>query len=191
MFAELFLGGHAFGVRFEVSCEVRPAELAACERQVGVGPPAIGDHDRLGVGEQLFGVVLVTVGGDVQVGVTLVEDAPQRAALPGGPPARFVHVHRPACSQPLEQVIARLLERVGDAGEDRVDRAAADPRPEQLLAQLDDIATRDPVAHRQRRDRGLQTRPKRARSNLCAAAWRAGGARTRGSARAGSDARSP
>jgi hypothetical protein len=28
--AELFLGGHAFGVRFEVACEVRPAELAAC-----------------------------------------------------------------------------------------------------------------------------------------------------------------
>src|ERR1700694_4878296 len=38
VFAELALCGHAFGVRLEVTGEVRPAELAACERQVGVGP---------------------------------------------------------------------------------------------------------------------------------------------------------
>jgi hypothetical protein len=31
--AELFLGDHAFSVRFEVACEVRPTELAALERR--------------------------------------------------------------------------------------------------------------------------------------------------------------
>jgi hypothetical protein len=60
-------------------------------------------------------VVFVTVRRDVQIGVTVVEDAPQRAALPGGPPARFVHVRRGAGPEPLEQVIARLFERVGDS----------------------------------------------------------------------------
>jgi hypothetical protein len=108
----------------------------------------------------------MAVGGDVQVGVTLVEDAPQRTALPGGPPPGLVHVHRPAASQPLEQVVAGLLERVGDAGEDRIDRAGTDPRPIQLLAQLDDITTRDAVAHRQRRDGRLQPRTKRAGRDL-------------------------
>jgi hypothetical protein len=71
-------------------------------------------------------VVLVTVAGDLQVGVTLIEDAPQRAALTGGPPPGFVQVHRSGCSQLLEQVIAGLLERAGDAANDRVDRASAD-----------------------------------------------------------------
>jgi hypothetical protein len=35
-------------------------------------------------------------------------------------------------------------------------------RAEQLLAQLDDVAARDPVAHRQHRDRGGMARPERA-----------------------------
>jgi hypothetical protein len=48
---------------------VSPADLAAFEWEVAIGPPAVGGHDRLGVGEQIFGVVFVTVGGDVQIGV--------------------------------------------------------------------------------------------------------------------------
>ncbi len=79
-----------------------------------VGPPAIRGHDRLGVGEQLLGVVLVTVGRDVQVGVTLIEDAPQRAALTRGPPARLVHIHGARCREALQQVRVRLGERVRD-----------------------------------------------------------------------------
>jgi hypothetical protein len=125
--AELFLAGHAFGVRFEVTGEVCPADLAALEREVAIGPPAVRGHDRPGVGEQVLGVVFVTVDGDVQVGVTLVEDAPQRAALTGGPPPGLVHVHRGTGAQPLEQVIARVRQRVGDTGEHLVDRAGTDP----------------------------------------------------------------
>jgi hypothetical protein len=54
------------------------------------------------------------------------------------------------------------LERIARAGQDRVDRAAADPGTEQFLAQLDAIPARDAVSHRQRRDRGPQPQPGRA-----------------------------
>ena len=62
--AELFLGGEAFGVRGEVALQVRPAELAAAQWQVPIGPPAIGGHDRVGVGRAALGVILVAVAGD-------------------------------------------------------------------------------------------------------------------------------
>jgi hypothetical protein len=39
--AELFLGAHAFGVRFEVTREVSPTDLAASEREMAIGPPAV------------------------------------------------------------------------------------------------------------------------------------------------------
>ena len=98
---------------------------------------------------------------------------------------------RPGCARSRSSRSSHgSLERVGDAGEDRVDRAAADPRPEQLLAQLDDVAARDAVAHRQRRDRCLQARTKRAPGDLRRKLCPPRGARTRGSAPAGSDARS-
>jgi hypothetical protein len=58
-----------------------------------------------------------------------------------------------------------LCQRVGGAREDRVDGARRDPRAEQLLAQLDDVAAADAVAHRQRHHGGLQPRPERARCN--------------------------
>ncbi len=58
------------------------------------------------------------------------------------------------------------MQRVGGAGEDRVDGAGRDPRAEQLLAQLDDIAAAHAVAHRQGHDRRLQARPERACGDL-------------------------
>ena len=60
--AELLLGGEAFGVRGEVPPQVRPADLAAGEREVRIGPPAVGGDDRLRVGQELLGVILVAVG---------------------------------------------------------------------------------------------------------------------------------
>jgi hypothetical protein len=39
--AELLLGSDAFGVGFEVASQVRPADLAATDGQMVVGPPAI------------------------------------------------------------------------------------------------------------------------------------------------------
>ena len=134
-------------------------------------------------------MILVTVGSDVQIGVALIEDAPQRAALPGGPPAGLVHVHRVRPAKRLQQVGVGLGERVAGAGEDRVDRARADPRAEQLLAQLDHVAARDAVAHRERRDGRLKTGPERALGDLRRQLGRAGARRSPGSARADTDAR--
>jgi len=68
-------------------------------------------------------VVLVTVGRDLQVSVTLIEDAPQCAALPCGPPARLVHVHRASLTKPPQQIGVWLGEGIAGAREDRLDRA--------------------------------------------------------------------
>src|SRR4051812_46111810 len=62
--AEGLLGSESLGMGFEVASQVRPADLASFHEQVRVGPPTIGGDDRAGVGEQLAGMVLVTVGAD-------------------------------------------------------------------------------------------------------------------------------
>jgi hypothetical protein len=79
-FAEGLLGGEAFGVRGEVALQVRPADLAAAQRQVRVGPPAIRRDDRAGVREQSPGLVLVAIGRDAQHGMAVGESAPQACA---------------------------------------------------------------------------------------------------------------
>jgi hypothetical protein len=111
-------------------------------------------------------VVFVAVGANAQHRVTVGERAPQRAPLAGGAPAGLIHVQRRRGTDALEQVGVGLLEGVGDPGQDRVDRPGADPGAEQLLAQLDDVAARDAVTHRQHRDRGVKARPERARRNV-------------------------
>ena len=90
----------------EVPLQVSPAELATLQWQVRKGPPAIRGDDRLRVGQEILGVVLVTIGGDVKVCMAIVKDAPQRATLSGGPPAGLIHVHIAAFTQALEQAIA-------------------------------------------------------------------------------------
>ena len=45
--AEFVLGGEAVGVGGEVALQMRPADLAAAQREVRVGPPAIRRDDRL------------------------------------------------------------------------------------------------------------------------------------------------
>ena len=107
-------------------------------------------------------MVLVAVGGDAQHGVPVGEGAPQRAALPRGAPARLVHVEVLGGPDALLQVVVRVFERVRDARQDRVDGAGADPRSEQLLAQLNDVTAADAVAGRQHRQRGVIARPERA-----------------------------
>ena len=59
-------------------------------------------------------MVLVAVCGDVQERVTLIEDAPQGAALPGGPPAGLVHVHRPAGAQSIQEVLNLAILAIQD-----------------------------------------------------------------------------
>jgi hypothetical protein len=102
-------------------------------------------------------VILVTVGRDLKVGVTPIEDAPQCAALTSGPPAGLVHVHRTGLTKPPQQIGVWLGQRLRGPAENRVHRARADPAGEQLLATLNDVAARDAVAHRKRRDGRLKT----------------------------------
>jgi hypothetical protein len=40
LLAEGLLGGKPFGVGLEVAAQMRPADLAATERQMAIGPPA-------------------------------------------------------------------------------------------------------------------------------------------------------
>jgi hypothetical protein len=98
--------------------------------------------------------------------VARAEGAPEEAPLAAQPPAGLVHVDVAGAADGGEQVRVGRLERVAGALQDRLDAARAEPRREQLLAALDDIAARDPVAHRQRHDRRLQPGPERARGDL-------------------------
>src|SRR4051795_11210560 len=77
-------------------------------------------------------------------------------------PAGLVHVDRARRADTRKDVVAGLGQRVGGPREDRVDRAGADARSKQLLAELDEVAAADAVADRQHRDRGLIARPERA-----------------------------
>ena len=73
-------------------------------------------------------MIVVTACGDLQDRVALGEHAPDRALGAAQPPAGLVHVDRPGRTDLVEQVLARLGQRVGGAGEDRVDRPGTDPR---------------------------------------------------------------
>jgi hypothetical protein len=59
-----------------------------------------------------------------------------------------------------------LSQRLAGASEDRVHRPRADPRAEQLLAELHNITARDTVASREGRDGRVKTGTKRALGNL-------------------------
>lgn len=88
-------------------------------------------------------MIFVAIRGDGQHRVAVGERAPQRAlGAPKAPPG-LVHVHGRREADLLEQVGVGLGERVTRALKDRLDAAAADPRGEQLLAQLDRVAARD------------------------------------------------
>jgi hypothetical protein len=125
--AEFALDAAAVGVEGEIALQMRPADLPPLEWQVAVGPPAIAGDDRPGVGEQRLGAVLVTVGLNGQDRVALGDGAPERALAPLPPPAGLIHVQRPRPGDPFEQVLTGLGQRIGGAGEDRIDGADRDP----------------------------------------------------------------
>src|SRR6266536_2655093 len=108
-------------------------------------------------------VLLATVRRDPQNGRLFAEGAPERARLAAQVPAGLVDVERRRCTGPLEQLVVDRRQRLGGAGEDRVDRPDCDRAAKQLLHQLNDLSTRKTVANRQGCDRRLQLRPKQAR----------------------------
>ena len=172
---------------------MRPADLAASERQVVIGPPAIRGHDRCAVAEQLAGVVLVTVGGDpIARRCLLGERAPQRPALRlcSRQPVSSMF-SRPERRNAAEQIVVGQLERVAARVEDRVDAAGrrsgrrtaprtARPRPGARRG-CAPTASRPPPG----------TRAERAASDLRGQRRLSPRPRNQGSAPAGTDARSP
>src|SRR6266536_5314879 len=91
--------------------------------------------------------------------VCLPKAPPERARLAAQVPAGLVDVERRRCTGPLEQLVVDRRQRLGGAGEDRVDRPDCDRAAKQLLHQLNDLSTRKTVANRQGCDRRLQLRP--------------------------------
>jgi hypothetical protein len=69
----------------------------------------------------------VAVGLDAQDRVTVGEHPPQRALGSAQAPAGLVHIDRRRVADPVHEILTRLGQGVGDPGEDRVDRAGADP----------------------------------------------------------------
>ena len=92
--------------------------------------------------------------------------APQCALVALQPPAGLVDVDVRRAADLGQELVVGHLQRVAGALQDRLDAAGADPRREQLLAQLDDVTARDAVAHRQRHDGGLQARTEGAGGDL-------------------------
>src|SRR5271170_4637402 len=133
----------------------------------------------------------MTVGGDLEIGVLVGERAPQRSLGSMQTPAGLIHVQMPACAHRVKQILVGFGEGARDPGEHPSNGASRQTRLEELFAELDRVTTRDTVADRERRDRGLQPGPKMARSDLSGAAGPCAWLRIRGNAHAGSDARSP
>src|SRR5438874_9772354 len=86
---------------------------------------------------------------------------PHRAVLAGQEPAGLIDVDCPAAQHLAGGTLVRPGEQPAGTLADLVDRADRDPDPEQLPEQLAHVAPRDPVARRQRHDRGLQSRSER------------------------------
>lgn len=94
-----------------------------------VSPPTVGGHDRRGVGQQLLGVILVTVGGEVKYGMAGSEHPPQRALGALQPPAGLVHVQAVAGAHQREQVFVGSFQGIARARE-----GIASIVPEQMRA---------------------------------------------------------
>lgn len=65
--AELRVGAAALGVEGKIALQMRPTGLPTADGQMAVGPPAIAGDDRLRVGEQVLGTILVAVGSTLRI----------------------------------------------------------------------------------------------------------------------------
>ena len=95
----------------------------------------------------------------------------KRAPAAAQAPAGLVNVDGRGVADVPEQTVVGDGQRMPGALHDRVDRAARKRAAKQLLEQLDEVASGDAVSHRQRCDRGLQSRAEGAgwdlRRQLC------------------------
>src|SRR6266571_3744330 len=154
------------GVEGEVAAQMRPADLPPFRLEAVVRAETIGANDAGElVADQPVQVLLAAVGRDPQYRRLFAEGAPERARLAAQVPAGLVDVERASRTGPLEQLVVDRCQRLGGAGEDRVDRPDCDRAAKQLLHQLNDLSTRKTVANRQGCDRRLQLRTETAARN--------------------------
>ena len=157
--AELaLLGKRALGVEAEVALKVRPAELATGGVEVVIGPPAIGGDDRLGGAEQFLGLLAVAGGGDPERSRGVGEGAPERPLLARLLPAGLIDVDDRGAANRIGEPLVGLAQGATLALNDRIDRADGDLGAEQLAAQVDHLAAREPKAGGEGGDGPLQAR---------------------------------
>lgn len=142
---------------------MRPAHLPPLRIEAVVGRETVGADDAGElVADQPVQVLLAAVGCDPQHRRLFAEGAPERARLPAEIPAGLVDVERARRPRLLEQLLVDRLERLGGAGEDRVDRPDRDRAAKQLRQQLDQLPPRETIPHGQNGDRRFQLRPEAA-----------------------------
>ena len=154
-------------MRPEVAHQVRPAELAALDGEVVVGPPAVraGDAAEL-LAQERLGLALVAVGGDAEDRRARGERSPERAPVAARPPAGLIDVEYRGGAALAQQLPVGHRKRRRRALQDGIDRAGAEPGAEQLTGQLDRVPAGDAVAHDQGGDRRLEARAEGTRRHL-------------------------
>ena len=105
--AEGLLIGEPFRVAAKVALQVRPADLPAIGIEVLIAGPAVGDDDPGERADQLVDLLAVAVLGDLNDRRLLGGHRPQRAGIPGGPPARLVDMQCILAADPVAQLLIR------------------------------------------------------------------------------------
>src|SRR5918999_882857 len=119
LFAEGLLLGEAFCVAAEVALHVRPAGLSAIGAEVLVAGPAVGDHDPLEGADQRVELLAIAVLGDLKDRSIRGGHRPQRAGIPGGPPAGLIDMQRVLAANPVAQPLIRRRAGPRRAGRSR------------------------------------------------------------------------
>ena len=183
MLAELFLGRQALGVRGEVALSDAPSRVGG-ERTGDARRPTSGQRSRSPSCRRADPWRGPRDGQGRHVGR---RDARRRCPTARGAPPQSASPSRPCSPRRRREVRpagrrAARASAVRGAGEDRVHCPGADPRAEQLLAELHNIPARDAVTRREGRDGRLKTRAERALGDLPRQLGCAGVARSPGSA---------
>ena len=105
-------------------------------------------------------MILMPVGGDVKERVLVGERASQCMLGSLQTPSGLIHVQMPAPADGIQQIFVGLGERLPDTAKHPVDRSGRQTRLKELFHELHRVASREAVAHRERRDRRLQPGPR-------------------------------
>jgi hypothetical protein len=145
---------------------MRPAELAPARIEVAVGPPAVGADDRLRVAKQRLGLLAVARPGDPERGRLVAEGAPEEARLARLLPAGLIDADDRRAANSIAKPFLGLAQGRAGTPDDRVDGADRDLQPEQLVAELRDLAAREPKAGGEGGDGSVKARTEATLGNI-------------------------